>query len=118
MKNLDTNIDNYYPVTRNITVGCTVKIVDGSYMVNASHKEIDHTITLDGKEIGYSKAVWVVKVINIHFPTHRIFKDILTPINNCMIENPLTGEQFYCNNVNIIPIRPTKLYCDHKDQSW
>jgi len=85
-------------------IGKTVKIKDGSYMATQLK---DGTISHSSeniKTIGWNKDEWVIVLRNIALPTDNS-EEFLSYQNNCLIQNKVNGELWFCSKINIEEVK-------------
>ena len=82
-------------------IGSVVRIVDGSYMMTQlPDGKISHFSKNIGV-IGHNEDTWNVLLINIALPTERSFDGTLLVHNNCLIQNTINKELWFCSSASI-----------------
>lgn len=80
-----------------ITVGNTVIVTDGSYMMNS---ELKHTFGSDFINDGKHELLTVIATNIIGLPTDNKVGDPLAYSNNCIIQG-FDGKIYFCSKINI-----------------
>ena len=85
-----------------LNLGDQVRIKDGSYMLTQIKGKLSHSSDKI-PVIGWNKDIWTILLINVPLPTDYNYATGLHRYNNnCLIQNNINKELWFCSKINII----------------